>query len=125
MSTYTIETANGSYKLKRPSGRIGAIHFSLMIKLEPKSKEKDKDGNVILSPADESRHEQAYQEWCEKVLKNILVTNGSYLTEVNAKGVEQKIGVTYDDIPGEDQYMLFMAIASKMNVDGDEPFRFV
>jgi hypothetical protein len=125
MKPYTIETANGVYKLKRPVGRIGMIHFSIMSKLESHSSEKDKNGNVILSPADQDRLEKAPVEWAEKVLKNILVPNESYLIEIDENGTEKKIGITYDDIPGEDQYLLFVAVSSKTNVDEEEPFRFI
>lgn len=127
MFTDTIETANGVYKLKRPAGRIGMIHFALLSKMEARSKEKDKDGNPVISPADEERFEKALLEWSEKVLKNILIPTDSYLYDIDKKTGEQiKVGITYDDIPGEDQYCLFCAISSKVNLmDADAPFRFV
>lgn len=110
MENYEIETANGVYTLKKPTGRIGLINFSLISKSQPKSQEKDKDGNIMLSPADEDRMQRAMLEWGEKVLKHILV--------------EEKSDFKYEDIPGEDQFILFMAISSKINISSDELFRF-
>lgn len=127
MFTDTIETANGVYKVKRPAGRIGMIHFSLISKMESRSNEKDKNGNPVASPADEERAEKAIIEWSEKVLKNILIANDSYMYDIDKKTGEQiKVGITYDDIPGEDQFILFRAVSSKINVmDDEQPFRFI
>lgn len=109
MSEVTIETANGSFIVKKPAGRIGAIHFSIMQSCAP-SGAKDADGNVILSPADQEALREAFLKWSQSVLKNILD--------------EKKSGVKYDDMKGEDQFAIFMAMMDDIKI-GDEFFRIV
>lgn len=109
MNTYEVETGNGLYTLKKPTGRIGMINFSLIMKAQPKSSEVDKDGNIIPSPADEDRMIETIGEWSNKVLKNIIV--------------EDKSVFKFDDIPGEDQYVLFIAVSSDIKLLDDGLFR--
>ena len=108
---YEIETANGLYKIKKPTGRLGMLNFTILTKIMPKSSETDKEGNVIMSPRDEERFENGLMEWSEKVLKHIIVAKDSIFG--------------YEDMPGEDQFAIFMAISQKANINQDELFRFV
>lgn len=109
MKEITIETANGTFVVRQPSGRIGAQHFSIAQSCTP-SGAKDADGNILLSPADKEALEEGFLKWSSVVLKNILD--------------EKKSGVKYDDMKGEDQYAIFMAMMEDVNI-GDEFFRIV
>jgi|GEM_PF-5309025 len=142
----TIECASGSiYKIKIPGGRLAAPHFALISKAVPGEKDviyeddrvqtftesgepvwlTDEDGNLlydddgmqipvmenakrmIVSPIVMERAMESYVEWASKILPFIIVE-----------------GDSYDDMPGEDQFGIFMALISKANVD-KELFRFV
>lgn len=105
---YTIETVNGIYVLKRPSSRVGAKHFSLLTKCVPTT--KDESGNFIYSPADNERMADVFDQWCAAVLPHIIIS-GPF---------------TKDNIPGEDQYALFLAMFNLMNFGvgpNKDPFR--
>lgn len=104
-----IETKNGVYKVKMPTGQIGAINFGVISKSLPKSSETDKEGNIIMSPIDEERLYKGFEEWSNKVLKRIIDEKGSVYN--------------YENMPGEDQWILFMAMISLIDVDGEELFR--
>jgi hypothetical protein len=106
-----IETKNGIYKVKTPTGAIGAQNFAIISKSLPKNSETDKDGNAVMSPMDEERLYKGFEEWANKVLKRILVEKDSVHK--------------FDEMPGEDQWILFMAMISLIEVDGEELFRFV
>lgn len=93
VKTKTIETQNDTYEVEIPSGRVGAIQMSIFSQMIPKSKEKDKAGNPILSPADDKRISDGFVEWSDKVLRHIV-----------------KSGQEYDDIPGVDQMQIFMEL---------------
>ena len=105
----SIETKNGIYKIKKPTGRIGAMHFAVVTKALPKNSETDKDGNFVMSPSDEDRLYKGFEEWANKVLKAI---------------VDEKESVyKFDDMPGEDQWAIFMALVTNIQVDEGELFR--
>ncbi len=100
-----IETKNGIYKIKMPTGAAGARHFSIVSKSLPKSSEKDKDGEIILSPADEERLYKGFEEWSNKVLKDIVGKDSVY---------------SYAEMPGEDQWFIFLALIGLIDIGGDE-----
>lgn len=141
---YLIACASGEiYRIKRPGGRLATNHFTLMTKAVPtnitweddyapvytdegdpvfKRDENDNimyddDGEPIiktkkirvphLSEGDLDRLSEAFQAWAPSVLPSII-----------------KEGLPYDEMPGEDQYGIFMALFNKMNMD-KEIFRFV
>lgn len=141
---YTILCASGEiYKIKRPGGRLATQHFSIMTKAVPtdvtfdivdvqKFDEddmavfmQDADGKDILdeygnkmpvmvptkvpvlSPGDLDRIAESFMSWAPVVLPGIIVE-----------------GLPYDEMPGEDQYGIFMALFNKMNLD-KEIFRFI
>jgi len=105
---YTIETVNGIYVLKRPSARVGTKHFALLTKCVPTG--RDEDGKIMFSPADNDRMADVFESWSATVLPYIIV-DGPF---------------SKDDIPGEDQYALFLAMFNLMNFGvgpNKDPFR--
>lgn len=106
---YNIETANGIYSVKRPIGRVGISHFTIVTSAIPLSNTKDDDGNTITSPGDQKRFNDALESWMDKVLPLIYIS-GPYSVE---------------EIPGEDVYALFLAMFTTVNFGGSELFRFV
>lgn len=106
---YRVATPNGEYVVKRPTGRAGVIHFTLVTKSIPST--TDEDGKVIISPADQERFTAAFEEWTEKVLPQIFI--------------EGPNGIKVDEMPGEDQYALFLAMFSTVNLSHKDLFRFV
>lgn len=105
---YKIETPNGIYTVKRPVGRAGVIHFTLVSKSIPTTEDPE-TGQIIISPADQDRFVQAFSEWTEKVLPAIYIEGPFPIQEM----------------PGEDQYALFLAMFSTVNLGGSDLFRFV
>jgi len=99
--TFKIETANDVYELKKPTGKIGALHFRLLTKAMPKSSPVDGDEQMV-SPADQERLQEVFEQWTEQVLPEIICEPH-----------------TYDDIPGEDQWILFLAMFQTMNISTD------
>ena len=105
---YKIETGNGTYTVKRPVGRAGVQHFTLVTKSIPTA--RDEEGNTIVSPADQERFTNCFDEWTTKVLPQIYVDGPFKVTEM----------------PGEDQYALFIAMFQTVNLaGGSDLFRFV
>ena len=97
--TFKIETANDVYELRKPVGKIGALHFRLLTKAMPKGG-GDEDSGV--SPADQDRLQEVFEQWADQVLPTIICEPH-----------------TYDDIPGEDQWILFLAMFQTMNISTD------
>jgi hypothetical protein len=93
-----IETANQIYELSKPTGKLGALHFRLLTKAMPKSVD-DVTGDA--SPADQERMQEVFVQWLDEVLPEILVSH------------------KYEDVPGEDQWVLFLASFNTMNVRKD------
>jgi len=86
-----VKTAHGTYKVKKPVGRLGAVHMSLLMKMElPEGSPDDWDDEqrkeILRSSAD------IFREWAEKVLPHIVM-DGPF---------------RYDEMPGEDQYVVFL-----------------
>ncbi len=95
-----IETANNIYVLKKPTGKLGALHFRLLTKAMPQSATKDGD-QTLVSPADQERLSEVFEQWIDQVLPNILISP------------------TYDEVPGEDQWFIFLAMFQTMNISSD------
>lgn len=102
---YDIQTPSGVYKVKRPVGRFGAKHFSLLAKSMPTP--TGEEGEQMISPGDQARFSDVFVEWSAIILPNILV-EGPY---------------KYDEMPGEDQYGIFLALFQIMNMGEGELFR--
>lgn len=99
-----IETNNGIYKVRNPVGRIGAIHFGIITKSTP----TDGGDSEQLSPGAMNKLTEGFEEWSVKVLPHIIV-EGPF---------------KYEEMPGEDQYAIFLAMFSLIKV-GKEFFRIV
>ena len=93
-----VQTANDTYELSKPTGKLGALHFRLLTKAMPKSVDPD-TGDT--SPADQERMQEVFEQWVSDVLPQILVSHD------------------IDDLPGEDQWVLFLASFNTMNVRKD------
>jgi len=93
-----VQTSNDVYELSKPRGKLGALHFRLLTKAMPKSVDEE-TGEV--SPADQERMQEVFNQWIDEVLPEILVSH------------------KYDDVPGEDQWVLFLASFNTMNVRKD------
>ncbi|MFA5760185.1 MAG: hypothetical protein WC877_00220 [Dehalococcoidales bacterium] len=98
--TLKIETGNDLYEIEKPRGKLGALHFRLLTKAMPKSTIEE-NGEQVVSPADQERMQEVFDQWLEEVLPNILISH--------------KI----DDLPGEDQWVIFLASFNTMNVRQD------
>lgn len=96
--TLKIETANDVYEIKKPVGKLGALHFRLLTKAIPKSV-SDETGET--SPADQERMQEVFEQWIDQVLPEIVISH------------------KYDDIPGEDQWVIFLASFNTMQVRQD------
>jgi len=105
---YRIVTPNGEYVVNRPVGRVGVVHFTLVSKSLPTTRDPE-TGEVIVSPADQERFEKAFVEWTEKVLPHIYVEGP----------------VPREEMPGEDQYALFLAMITTVRLSNPDLFRFV
>lgn len=104
---YKVETASGVWTVRKPMGRIGAIHFAILSKCIP-SGGKNEDGEVQISPADMERQSEGFLEWSSVVLPKIIIEGPC----------------KYEEMSGEDQYGIFFAMAEVVNVS-EGLFRFV
>lgn len=98
--TIKVETANEIYELKKPTGKLGALHFRLLTKGMPKST-LEENGQQMISPLDQERMQEVYEQWVDQVLPQIIISH------------------EYDDIPGEDQWILYLACYNTINVRSD------
>ena len=105
-----IETENGFYTVNKPMGRYGAIHFGIVTKYMPSRKKGD---TTPFSPLEQERIGQAFEEWATKVLPNILVRYEDKLLKTEIEPL------TVDDVPGEDQFSIFSAMCSLINMSED------
>ncbi len=103
-----IEVAGGIYTIRKPIGRIGAKHFAIITKMAPSRNYIDED-DPAMSPADMDRLGIVFELWATEILPHILI-DGPY---------------KYDEMPGEDQFGLFMAVMDEMGGDGKPLFRIV
>jgi hypothetical protein len=106
-----IETSTGVYKVRNPTGRMGALHLGIITKYMPANKKKEGDP---ISPLEQERIGDGFEQWAAKVLPNILVA-------FTPRGATSPLPtVTIDDMSGEDQYAVFLAVCSTM--DSSENF---
>lgn len=99
-----IETISGVYKIRKPMGRMGALHFGIITKFMPANKKAEGDP---MSPAEQERIGQGFEEWSMKVLPNLLVS-------FTPKNAPEPTNITVEDMTGEDQYSMFLAVCSTM-----------
>jgi hypothetical protein len=108
MSIYVdVKTKAGIFRVRKPLGRIGAIHFGIITKYVSSSE----DGTM--SPAQKEAMGEGYIEWAEKVLPKIFVAfTPEGQTEPDAE-------FKAEDMTGEDQFALFSAMMSLIEVSED------
>lgn len=108
MSIYVdVKTKTGVFRVRKPLGRIGAIHFGIITKFVSSAE----DGTM--SPAQKEAMGEGYIEWAEKVLPKIFVSftpEGQTIAQEDFKS---------EDMTGEDQFALFSAMMSLIEVSED------
>lgn len=100
MAIIKVETANGLYTVKIPGGAVGATHFAITAKHAASMQHVEGEP---MSPAMIERQFEVLIPWSGSVLKHIVLDGPN----------------KYDDIPGEDQYAIFLAVSDAMKVSGD------
>lgn len=98
-----IKTKNGIYEVMKPIGRIGARHFNILTSYIPKVDTDDGKIDAVV----QEKLGFAFEKWAIEVLPHILI--------------KTPFGTKYDEMPGEDQYAIFLAIVESMggNEDGE------
>lgn len=108
----TINTANDTYDVKIPTGPLGGKHFMLLTKAMPKnSLAAEGIDSPGMSPADQERLQEVFVDWIEQVLPEFAVKSYNH--------PELKPEEVYGIIPGEDQWVLYLAAFKLMNVSGE------
>ena len=107
LTRFKIETTNGTYEINKPVERLGAKHFAIMTSAAPTTKTAPGE-DTILSAGDMERINAAFEKWASEVLPHVIVS-GPF---------------EYKEMPGEDQYAIFMAVMS-VSVPEGELFRIV
>ena len=107
LTRFKIETQNGIYEITKPVERLGAKHFAIMTSAAPTTKTAPGE-DVIMSAGDMERINAAFEKWASDILPHIIVS-GPF---------------EYKEMPGEDQYAIFMAVMSVSAPEG-ELFRIV
>jgi len=109
MSIYVdIKTKSGIFRVQKPLGRIGAIHFGIITKYISGGSEEG-----TMSPAQKESLGDGYIEWAEKVLPKIFtsfIPNGQTVPQADFKA---------DQMTGEDQFAVFSALMSLIEVSED------
>lgn len=103
---YRIETPRGIYEINRPLGRYGSIHFALLSRCMPDT--YDSDGTPLYKGNVKADFAEVFKDWSIQVLKHI----------VHAYPVIDGKSITYDIMPGEDQYAIFMMMAQETDTSG-------
>jgi len=110
-----IKTKSGIFRVKKPVGRIGAIHFGIITKYVTGGGEEDS-----LSPAQREAIGEGFIEWSDKVLPKIFIShtpNGETVAKQDFK---------VEDITGEDQFAIFTALLSLVEAnEGDNFFQVI
>ncbi len=97
-----VEVNGQVYTVRKPVGRIGTIHFGLIMKCVPKDalKSKTLDDFDAQDVMDLDKITDVFVEWSEKVLPHLIV-DGPY---------------KYEEMPGEDQFAIFMSMVDAVKV---------
>ena len=103
MVTIKIETANGVYEIRKPAGRLGAKHMALLTKTTTAAPSGLQPGEPIPPEVIESMSgelAEVFEHWATELLPNLIVS-GPFI---------------YEEMPGEDQYAIFLAMVDQMKV---------
>jgi hypothetical protein len=115
MNTLKIKTGNGIYEIRKPGGRLGAKNMVILSKLagavspsKPLDPEVEDPAVIAMAKAQASAKQMdlfgiVFEEWAEKILP-ALVVSGPF---------------TYDEMPGEDQLAVFLALTQETQVADD------
>lgn len=109
-----IKTGNGIYEVRKPAGRLGAKSMVILSKLAAVQPPKivnveDEDPAFIQKVQEEAQRRQmesfgnVFEEWAEKILPTCIVS-GPF---------------KYEDMPGEDQLAVFLALTQETQVAED------
>lgn len=97
---YEIETAGGVYKINKPLGQVGSKHFGIIGRYIP----TNIPDNGEMSPAQKESMFEGYELWSKLVLPKIYCAENS---------------VPLEEMTGEDQYAIFIALTSDLKVSED------
>lgn len=109
-----IKTGNGIYEVRKPVGRLGAKSMVILSKLAGSAPAKitNEEGEdpVVIERMKQIANERqmalfgvVFEEWADKILPS-LVVSGPF---------------TYDEMPGEDQLAIFLALTQETQVAED------
>ncbi len=96
--TLMIETGNGVYEIRKPVGPIGAKHIALLSQVVVAGPEEEPTPEMVREVAPQLA--QVFETWAQEVLPQLIV-QGPY---------------TYEEMPAEDQYAVFLALVSDLKV---------
>jgi hypothetical protein len=114
-NTIKIQTGTGVYELKKPGGRLGAKNMVLLSKMataegiqkipedaneDPQLIAKIKAQNAKVAT---EKMAEVFEEWAPLMIPQVVVS-GPF---------------TYDDMPGEDQLAIFMALSQETKIAED------
>jgi hypothetical protein len=101
-----IETKSGIYEVKEPAGKLGAKHIALLSSAVPKGIESGMDPENLPPEVTESMTRQLsliFEKWADEILPHIVISGPH----------------PYEEMPGVDQYGIFLALISTIGEDQD------
>lgn len=102
-----VKTKSGIFRVRKPLGRIGAIHFGIITKYMSGGTSGEE-----MTPAQKESLGEGFIEWTDKVLPKILIS-------FTPNGGELQADYKIDEITGEDQFAIFSAMMSLIEVSED------
>jgi hypothetical protein len=103
-----VETPGGIYTIKVPTERTGAKHLAIVTKVISASTAIAKAGGLV-SDVHSEKISKAFEEWASSILPHIILEGPN----------------KYEDMSGEDQYSLFMAMIHNVKFVNGQLFRIV
>lgn len=119
-----IKVKDGIYRVRIPTGRAGALHFAILTKYMDGSQGEvtladkaaldagERPEAKPMTPEMKSNIAEAFLEWSSRVLGLIIVG-------FTPNGNETENQIKVDDISGQDQYAIFMALLGELEVSED------
>jgi hypothetical protein len=102
-----IKTKSGVFRVKKPLGRVGAIHFGIITKYIQGG------DSTELSPSQRAGLGDGFTEWSIKVFPQLFTS----FTPEGQSIADPEVRV--DDVSGEDQFAIFSALMSLIEVSQD------
>ena len=115
--TLKIQTASGIYEVKKPGGMLGTKSMVMISEIAMadglmKMPGPEEDQSLVEKVQEHNnkvtmkKAEEVFMKWAPVVIPDILVTlDGG--------------PITYDDVSGEDQLAIFLAVSSEMRMSED------